>query len=156
MNSTNGQLYITALKSLERLEIQFLPKELDFKRGVNYGEVSIVGRNNPLYHYTGGTNEFTLELDFLAETENREDVIKRCKWLEALTANDGFNKPPEQVRITFGKLFKENEIWIIKNFSYKLSQFKSLYGYLPIQANASVTFALDTATNRKHTDIKWN
>lgn len=155
MTSTEGKLYITALKSLERLEIQFLPKEIQFGRKVDYGEVVIVGRNNPLYHFSGGSNQFTLELDFLAMTESREDVIERCKWLESLTANDGFTKPPEKVKVTFGNLFKPHEVWIITAFSYKLSGFKSAYGYLPTQAIANVTFSLDPEANLTHDDIRW-
>ena len=156
MTTTEGKIYITALKTLERLEIQFLPKEIQFGRKIDYGEVVVVGRNNPLYHFSGGSNEFTIELDFLAYTESREDVIQRCKWLEALTSNDGFSKPPEKVKVTFGKLFKPTEVFIITNFTYKLSGFKSQYGYLPTQAIATVTFSLDPEENRKHSDIKWN
>ena len=155
MTSTEGKIYITALKSLEKLEVQFLPKEIQFGRKVEYGEVVIVGRNNPLYHFSGGSNDFSLELDFLATTETREDVIERVKWLESLTANDGFSKPPEKVKVTFGKLFKPNEVWLITEFSYKLSGFKSAYDFLPTQAIANVTFSLDPDENRKHDDIRW-
>lgn len=153
--STAGKIYITAVKSLEKIEVQFLPKELEFSRKLKYGEILIVGRNNPLYHYSGGSNEFTLELDFIADEDNREDVIRRCKLLESWTSNDGYKSAPEKLKVTFGKLFKNNEVWLIADFSYKLGQFKSEYGYLPQQAVASVKFVLDPEKNTKHSDIKW-
>lgn len=149
-------LYITALRSLERLDIQFVPKSINTSRKVTLGEIAVVGRNNPFQHYTGGGNTFSLELDFCAEEESREDVVRKCRLLESWAMNDGFEFAPERLRITFGKFFKENEVWVISNINVDYSMFSAQHGMLPTQAYAKVDFVLDTSTNRKKSDVQWS
>lgn len=47
MATTQGKLYFVATKSLERLEIQFVPNELGMTRNSDTQSVQVVGRNNP-------------------------------------------------------------------------------------------------------------
>lgn len=150
-----GKMYLTALRSLERLEIQYVPKEIAISRSPIIAGVAVVGRNNPLHHYVGGTTEMTLDLDFHSDEESREDVIRKCKWLESLAYGDGYDAPPETVRLTFGTLFRKNETWVVKDVKYKLSLFMGSYGMLPKQATVSIQLALDTKKNLKTEDIKW-
>lgn len=150
------RLYFTALTSLQTLPIQYVPPKITINRNPNVAAVAIVGRNTPRYHYLGGTTEITLDLDFHSEQANREDVISKVKWLESLAYSDGFNTEPEQVRLTFGKLFRANEIFVIKAFSADLSLFDDNAGYLPRQAYVKLTLALDSSTNLLIEDIKWN
>lgn len=152
---TEGLLYLTALRSLDRIDIQFVPKELELNRQSDMGEIRIVGRNNPFYHYTGGSNSFKLELDFYSEDENREDVVAKCRLLESWAVNDGYDKPPERIRITFGKLFKPDEVWVIKGVNVKYSFFDKTKGFLPRQAYATLDLVLDTKNNRKISDVQW-
>ena len=77
--ATGGRLYITALRTLDRLEIQYVPPELAVKRNPLIAGVAIVGRNNPQHHYLGGSTELNLQLDFHSQETNREDVIKIFK-----------------------------------------------------------------------------
>ena len=69
--TTQGMIYLTALNSLEKLEVQYIPTSISTSRDVNLGEVAIVGRNNPTHHYTGGSNSLNLELDFHSSQKNR-------------------------------------------------------------------------------------
>lgn len=155
MTTTDGKLYLTALRSLERLDIQFVPQSLSPTRSVKWAEIAIVGRNNPLHHYTGGNNELMLELDFHAANEDREDVIAKCRLLESWAMNDGYANPPERIRLTFGRLFKENEIWVINSLDFDYSQFSPEHGMLPVQAYARVGLKMDTDTNRTKADVQW-
>jgi|AntAceMinimDraft_11_1070367.scaffolds.fasta_scaffold44027_3 hypothetical protein len=150
-----SKLYFTALRSLERLEIQYVPPEIAITRSPIIAGVAVVGRNNPKHHYLGGSTEMSLELDFHSEEASREDVITKCKWLESLAYGDAFDNPPETVRLTFGKLFRNNEIWVVKAVNYKLSLFEEKSGYLPKQAYVQLTLALDTKKNLKIEDVKW-
>lgn len=152
----SSRLYFTALKSLERLEIQYVPTELQLKRSPAIAGVAVVGRNNPKHHYLGGTTDLSLELDFHSNETDREDVISKCKWLESLAYSDGFENPPERVRLTFGSLFRNNEVWIVSNVSYTMSLFDAKKGYLPKQAYVKLTLSLDTESNLKLEDVKWN
>lgn len=155
MSTTNGALYLTALRSLERLDIQFVPSNLALNRTPTYGNIVVVGRNNPIPHYTGGNTKLSLDLDFHSEQTDREDVIRKCKWLEALAYNDGYDNPPEQIRITWGSLFKNNEVWIVKGVDIRYSQFNPAYGWLPVQANVKLSLELDPSSNLKKSEVTW-
>lgn len=155
MNTTEGKLYFTALRSLEKLEIQFVPKELAINRGINVAAIAVVGRNNPFYHYTGGTTGLVFDLDFHAEEENLNDVIRKCKWLESLCYSNSMSEPPEQVKLTWGDLFKKGEVWMVKGFSYKLSMFDPSKGMLPRQAYANIALELDVKNNIRTRDVRW-
>lgn len=153
MATTQGKLYFVATKSLERLEIQFVPNELGMTRNSDTQSVQVVGRNNPFYHYTAGETLLNLELDFHAEREDRQDVIEKCRWLEGLAYNDDYPNPPEVVKLVFGQLFKD-EIWVVKSVNYKLTQFDRLYGFFPKQAKVTVSLALDVKGNYKKSDLR--
>lgn len=140
---------------MERLEIQYVPKELSISRSPQIAGVAVVGRNNPIHHYIGGTTELSLELDFHCEEEHRQDVIGKCKWLESLAYSDGFSHPPEIVHLTFGKVFRSYETWIVKDVKYKLSLFQGDHNFLPKQANVQLTLALDTRKNLRIEDVQW-
>lgn len=153
--ANEGLLYLTALRTLERLEIQYVPKEISLVRTPIIAGVAVVGRNNPIHHYVGGTTELNLELDFYSVEDSVQDVITKCKWLESLAYGNGFENPPERVRITFGKLFGNNEVWIVKDVKYKMSHFMVEQGFLPRQATVSIGLALDPPKNLKIEDVRW-
>lgn len=153
--TTQGMIYITALSTLEKLEVQYIPRELTSNRQVNLGEVQVVGRNNPLQHYTGGSNRIRLELEFYSDQRDREDVIAKCRLLESWAMNDGNVAPQEKLRVTFGRMFKENEIYRISDLSVDYSMFSPTKGMLPRQATANIELVLDPKFNRKAEDVKW-
>lgn len=150
-----GQLYLTALKSLEKVELQYLPKEIVLDRTANVADIVIVGRNNPVHQYTSGNTEMVLELDFHSVEANREDVIRKVRMIQSWASNDGSSVPAEIIRLTFGKLFKPNEVWVIKKAPAKLSMFAVTKGMLPQQAYMSLHLALDTTENLKRRDTQW-
>lgn len=152
-SATGGQLYIVGLKTLQKLEIQFVPSELNYVRNASIEEIAIVGRNHPHHQYTGGSTRLDFQLDFYSKEESREDVIKKCRWLESLTCNDGYQSPPERVRLVFGKLFR-NEVWVVKKVTYKLNNFHKPGGFLPLQAYVDISLSLDTPRNLTINDIR--
>lgn len=151
--TTDGALYLIGVDTGQQLSIQFVPKDLEFTRTVNMQTIQIIGRNNPLYQYTGGEDELSIELDFYSLLSNREDVYKRVNWLRKNTMNNGFNSPPENLRLVFGKLFRKQDVWGIKSLSYKFSNFNKPNGYLPQQAYVNITLGLDTPTNSTYDDV---
>lgn len=153
MTTTEGRLYLIALGSLERLEIQFVPATIDVERNANYPEIAVVGRNTPQYHFTGGNESLPLKLDFFAAEENREDVRKKCQWLKSLTYSDGFKKPPQKVKLVYGDLFKDEE-WVVKSVKISYSMFSKPHGFLPQQAYVDIVLGLDPSKNLTWNDIK--
>ncbi len=154
MTTTEGKLYFTALSTLERLEIQFVPARLSMTRTGNLGEIGVIGRSNPLYHWTNGSKTFSLELDFHSETEDRQDVITKVRWLEALASSDGFVGGQERVRLTFGNLFKSTDIWRVKGVQANLELFDNEQNMLPRQAYVLLDLVLDPTNNLLQKDIR--
>ena len=153
MTTTDGRLYFVLVSDPEkRLNIQFVPPELNFQRSASIQAVQIVGRNNPLYQYTAGEKILSLQLDFFAQEEDRQDVLRKCQWLEALAYNDGYEKPPERIKLVWGDLFKD-ELWIVKSVNYKVSLFNKEKGFLPQQAIVDISLGLDTTNDVVKSDL---
>ena len=155
MGTTQGRLYITALRSLERLEIQYVPKNVTMPRSASIGDISIIGRNTPKYHTTGGATTLNMELDFHAEEESKEDVIRKVRWLQSLTAIGNGGIPPEKIRVTFGDMFKAAEIWTVKAVNPRFELFDVAKGFLPRQAYVTLSLLLDPDDNITSEEMRW-
>lgn len=153
--TTDGRLWIVPEREIDqKVEIQFVQNTIEWARNANIQTITIVGRNNPLYQYTSGETVMSFVLDFLAQDEDRKDVITRCRYIESLAANDGYSRPPQRIRLIYGDLFKSNEMWVIKNVKYSLSNFNRAKGYLPQQAYLTLDMVLDTKQNLTSADIR--
>ncbi len=153
ISTTGGRWYFVALSSLERLEMQFVPEKLSINRQPSVQQVEIVGANLPKLQHQGGERTLSFELDFYAQDANREDVIKKCLWMESLTYRDGSDKPAEKVRMIAGRLFNK-DIWMVKTVQYDLKMFNKKFGYLPSQAYIQVTLVQDGDLEPKARDVK--
>jgi hypothetical protein len=135
-STTEGKIYLVELESpFESLEIQFVPEEIVMNRTANVVDFAVVGRNNPLHQYTGGDEKMSLKLDFYSDSERRDDVIKKTRWLESLAQNDAGRRPQTLVKVT-------------------LSMFDSAHGYLPKQAYVDLQLSLDTKVNIPKSDLR--
>jgi len=152
LNTTQGRLYIITEKTLEKLEIQFIPPSIEIQRNANYSVIQIVGRNTPQYQFLGGETRMPLTLDFYADDDARRDVELKCKWLEALCAYDG-KKPVQRVKLIFGDLFKE-EMWVVQSVKYSFKLFDRVYGFRPRLGTAELSLGLDPTTNLTWADIR--
>lgn len=141
-STTQGRLYFIALQSLERLEIQFVPEELNLTRQPSVQQIEIVGQNLPKVQQQGGERRLNFELDFYASDDNRQDVMTKCLWLESLTYRNGADVPAEKVRLIFGELFSR-DVWVVKSVNYRLKQFHKQFGYLPCQAYVNIELVND-------------
>lgn len=149
-----SKLYITTERTLDTIPIQFVPSDLAIGRTASQNSIAIIGRNNPLYHYSGGESTLNFQLDFYSEDAARKDVIGYCRLLEAnLANNNGYQDPPQRMRLTFGKLFRGDVWWIVKSCGYKLNNFDKTAGYLPVQAYMDLSLCLDPNRNLKRDDI---
>ena len=139
-----SDLYIVAIDSpdVERLAIQYTPLEISYNRKANVAAVAIVGRNEDLHQYTGGSTSMSLSLDFFAIEADRSDAKRKIKWLESMLYSDE-NRAPSRLKIVFGQLFRD-EIWILTDISVKYSVFEPANGFLPRYAVADCNFVRDT------------
>lgn len=145
--------------------LQCLPNEITYGSDNKYNSIGSISRNVPFYNYTGSEDTLEFEIDWYSIEEKREDVIRKCRWLESISKNDGYSGPPHRVHLawsTLNKLFR-NDTWIIEKAPYRLSQFKNVTktangnfirtGLMPAQAYQSITLKKVSNRNLNHKDI---
>jgi hypothetical protein len=154
LSAIDGSIYILELSEpFGRLELQELPSELSTQRTGNYAEINVPGRNNPLHHYTGGSDTFSMSFQFVYDSSGVDNVLRDVQWLEGLMANDSYNAPSRRVKIIFGKIFN-NKTYIVKSVSSKFMDFVNNNGWISKRAEVSISFALDMDNNRSIADIR--
>lgn len=145
-------MHIVALRSMERLELQFVPSKLTLNRQPTAQQVEIVGRNVPRQQVQGSERTLSFEVDMYALEDDRSDVIRRCLWLESLTYRDG-DQPQERVRLIFGRMF-HNDIWVVRSFTYDMSLFDRQNSNVPRQAMGQITLVQDGDLEPMASDIR--
>lgn len=131
---------------LEQLRVQCVPLELQVNSEANWAVIPSIGRNNPFYHYTGGEDVIEFTIDWYAIQEFKEDVIRKCRWVESLTRADAYRVEPSRIILVFGELFRYTT-WIVTAAPYRLSLFDKSQGMLPCQAYQEVTLRKVTRDN---------
>lgn len=149
----------------KKIVLPFIPRELSWDVESSFVGIKPMGRNNPKYHYTGSEDRLEFEIDWHSFDKNRDDVIKQCRNIEALSKGDAYNNPPHRVLLQWGNedvLFKDM-IFLVTSASYKLSQFNKSQlpkggslqttALLPRQATQRVTLVRITGGNLSFDEI---
>ena len=147
--TTEGKFFLIGLRTLERIEMQFVPKTLDIDRRANYADVAVVGHNDPHAHFTGGKTTIPLTLEFYADRADKSDVKEKANLLLRFAHGDGNNAGPEMIRLVMGDLLTDNFKYIVTNVKVRYSHFQRHAGYLA--QRAVVTMALQRVTDRNAT-----
>lgn len=150
-NTTNSELFIVeTAEPFDDLAIQFVPDEMNNQRSANIQAISVVGRNDDLMHYIGGSETLSFVLDMYG---NNDYVIKKINWLKSLTMNDGFQGSFRNVKLIFGDLFKYH-VWSIVSVNAKMGQFSKELQWGPARAQVTINLKLDPITNRLIQDVR--
>ncbi len=149
------------------MEIQNLPSVMSFDPGIKIVSMSSPGRNNPFQHYTGAEDTLDFELSYYAQEENRQDVIKKCKWVEAMAKNDAYTGKPKLIGIFWtspdesaedggGGLgaFLEEATWLIKAAPYEVSLFHGARRLMPTLATQKISLVRVSKHNRTREEIR--
>ena len=147
-----NQPCLVDLSTLQRLYLQTIPKEIRYNPESTWVAIASMGRNNPFYHFTGSEDTIEFEITWYANQEGKQDVIKKCKWLESLTKNNGYDDKPPEVKFIFGELFKDSK-FIVTKAPYSLGQFSRPVGMMPTLAVQQLTLKRITEDNLKRADI---
>lgn len=147
-------LYIVAIDepTLTRLPVQYTPPTIEYKREGRFDAVAIVGRNEDLRHYSGGSTSLSMSLDFYAANENKKSAMQAVAFLESLVYSES-ERPPSRVKIIFGDLFP-NSVWVLVSASVSLSQFEKNSNWLPRYATIQCSFVRDTAIDLTAREIR--
>lgn len=154
VSTTLQRLFIVETSEpFSTMEIQFVPPTIGNSRDARLNTVAIVGRNDDILHYSGGSESLKLELDFYAGEDVKENVIDKINWLKSLTMNDGYSGAFRNVKLVFGKLFL-NEVWAIKSVDSSMSHFSEKNSWLPLRAKVQLALQLDPEKNRYIEDVR--
>lgn len=146
-NTTGGKLYLIGLRTLQRVEIQFVPKNVSIDRKATYSDAVIVSRNDPVSHFVGGRTTMPLALEFYSDQEDRTDVRDIANLLKRFAYGDGNRKGPEKVKLIFGDIFKDIDKWIIKSVTVNYSHFQKHREFLPQRAAIQLQLQAAPDTN---------
>lgn len=147
-----NQPYILDLVTLKRLYFQGLPMEIEVSGESNWATLATMNRNNPFYHFTNSEDILKFTLSWFANVEEQDDVLRKCKWLRALSKADGDNKRPHHIQLSFGSLFKAGE-FIVAEANYTLKLFHRDLGMLPRLATQEVVLKRVTEKNLTYSDL---
>lgn len=148
----NNQPFILDLVTLEKLFFQTIPLEIQVNPDSKFIAIESPGRNNPLYQYTGSEDTIEFTITWYCDDPSRQDVIRRCKWLEALSKNNGYDEKPHLVQLVYGDLFKDSK-FIVEKAPYKLARFNREFSMLPGFAEQMVTLKRVADRNFTRTEI---
>lgn len=153
-NTTDNRIHLVETTSpFNRVTFQFMPENFNWHRTIKNEAVSIVGRNNDLYHYSGGKDEVNFTIDFLSDEAGREDVLNKCNFLKSLGMNDGGFGKFKNVKLIMGR-FLRDEVWIVDDVDVSYSNFDNFNEFLPLRATVKLRLVLDTAKNRRIKDVR--
>ena len=149
------QSYILGLQNYDRVELQYIPNEIKGNRTPNYSKFNPSGRGNPIYHYTGGEESFSMQFSMTTQNSDRTDVLAKLQKLLTFTYNDGDKIPPQFVKLFFGDVSRDERL-IITNIQFNQSLFNPNHDFHPDMAIIDITFSIAPPKNITHNDIlKW-
>lgn len=108
------------------LIIQGKPSEVKYTPDSSWASVKSMGRNNPFLMYTGGEDSLEFDISWFSTSENRRDVIDKCRILESWSKADGYTASPPILMISWGSsnLFQD-DYWVLTQAPYVLSNFQN-------------------------------
>lgn len=118
--SVDPQQYIT---------LQNRPPELDFRGETTWATIKSMGRNTPMYHYTGAEDIIQFNVSWYSTSlENPREVINKCRVLEAWSKANGYQAAPPILKIEWGSsgIF-DDHYYILTSATYTLKNFQNGY-----------------------------
>lgn len=163
-------LYNLTSKPYEFIVIQNRPNRLEFKGETSWAAIKSMGRNTPMYHFTGAEDVIQFNISwFCDDPDHLDEVVNKCRFLEAWTKANGYQASPPVIQIQWGnsEIFKDH-YYILTSATYTLENFndfirvngnerkdlKAADGQLlPSTATQELIFKRVSATNLSWNDI---
>ena len=112
-------IYDTITRDL--ISFYYVPESFKYSIDTSLVVIHAVGQNNPIYHFSGSSDELSFQIDWFSHQDSRQDVLIKCKKLEALAKRDGSGNPQHKVKLIWGNTVWAEANWIIHEASYTLS-----------------------------------
>lgn len=118
-------LYNLTSKPYEYIVIQNRPNQLEFRGETSWAAIKSMGRNTPMYHFTGAEDIVQFNITWYCDDpDHLDEVVNKCRFLEAWTKANGYQASPPVIRIQWGNsnIF-EDQLFILTSATYTLSNF---------------------------------
>lgn len=158
-------LYNLTSKPYEYIVIQNRPNRLEFQGETSWAAIKSMGRNTPMYHFTGAEDVIQFNISwFCDDPEHLDEVVNKCRFLEAWTKANGYQASPPVIQIQWGnsEIFKDH-FYILTSATYTLENFNDFIRVgqrkgadgqlLPSTATQELIFKRVSATNLSWNDI---
>ena len=120
------RIYALGKSPAEWIQLQTIPQELDFRTESTWAVINSMGRNTPMYHFTGAETVIQMNISWYCnDPANPQEVVTKCRLLEAWSKANGYTAGPPVLTLEWGgsDLFA-NSLWILTSATYKLSHWR--------------------------------
>lgn len=167
MNTTNLYLINLSARPLVKLVVTFMPKVISWEALSSWKVIPTIGRNNPFYHYTGGEDTISFQLDWYATDKARDLATKNAKVVRSWSRANGYLQKPPRIALEFEGLFR-NDTFIIESAPFDMSMFvRPNYSFnsgtkegtadqelKPLQITQQITLKKITSFNEQHPQMQ--
>lgn len=118
---------LTSNGSYSYIILQNRPSELEFRGETSWASIHSMGRNNPMYHYTGAEDTLQFNISwFCSDPKNPAEVINKCRLLESWSKANGYLASPPILKIQWGGsgIFDDHR-YILTSATYTLKNFQN-------------------------------
>lgn len=169
-NANNILIFNISTDKYQFIVLQNRPTSVEFKGETSWVSIKSMGRNTPMYHYTGAEDILQFNVSWYAnDDKHANDVITKCRLLESWSKADGYKAAPPILRILWGNsgIFS-NQTYILTSATYTLKNFNDKsriidkdpkilkirdYHLYPRIATQELVFKRVSAKNLEYSDI---
>lgn len=168
-NMNQVVIYNLVSTPYQYITLQNRPPSIDFRGETTWATIKSMGRNTPMYHYTGAEDIIQFNVSwFCNDPENPEEVITKCRLLEMWSKANSYQASPPILKIEWGNsgIF-ENHQYILTSATYTLNNFRNAsrtrvagksceiddLKLLPAAATQELIFKRVSAYNLSYADI---
>lgn len=92
------------------IKLQNRPGQVEINPETNWATIKSMGRNNPMYHYTGAEDTISFNISWYCDNkENLMEVLAKCRLLESWSKANGYTQAPPILEIIWGSRDYYNE-----------------------------------------------
>lgn len=130
VNTGRNQVIIynlTSNGSYAYIVLQNRPNEIEFRGETSWAKISSMGRNTPMYHYTGAEDVLQFNISwYCSDPNNPAEVVSKCRLLESWTKANGYLAGPPILKIQWGasEIFDDHR-YILVSATYTLKHFQN-------------------------------
>ena len=120
-------VYNLGVSPAQYLAFQTVPKEIDFQNESTWAVINSMGRNTPMYHFTGAETQIQMNISWYCDDKtNPQEVVTKCRLLEAWSKANGYMAGPPVLRLQWGRsdLFSD-QLFILTAATYKLANWRA-------------------------------